>query len=377
MGTPSLNWPSTSAAAERPSSDGLTKACSRAVQGRNRKDDTLRITDEDFRSFWKKHPWEVPLYRLSHEGLLWFCSVMFDVPPGDYFGDPLDRRLRRLERKQLLAEQDDELELKTPDLAPWTNLRRSQSQAINPPRGTQHVRIQGGTGRETRRGRIRDRWGSGPVIYLASRMRKPLLVEGPAGSGKTELAYALSRAAGTQVERLQCYEGINEAAAIGAFDPVLQKLFLETQAERLEKNWPALRETLHTLEFFIAGPLLRALLYEGSPCVLLVDELDKVDPAFEALLLEILSAWQISIPKLGTVKAERFLSWSDFERRAAHWRPVAPSELLSEIRAPVDRPRRTHPGPAFSGLQPRAAGTNGGLGQGHPNSRSVKTAVNF
>jgi MoxR-like ATPase len=142
------------------------------------------------------------------------------------------------------------------------------------------------------------------VIYLASRMRKPLLVEGPAGSGKTELAYALSRAAGTQVERLQCYEGINEAAAIGAFDPALQKLFLETQADRLERNWPALREAMHTLEFFIAGPLLRALVYECSPCVLLVDELDKVDPAFEALLLEILSVWQISIPKLGTVKAK-------------------------------------------------------------------------
>jgi MoxR-like ATPase len=141
------------------------------------------------------------------------------------------------------------------------------------------------------------------VIYLASRMRKPLLIEGPAGSGKTELAYALSRAAGTRVERLQCYEGINEAAAIGAFDPALQKLFLGTRTDRLERNWPALRETLHTLEFFVSGPLLRALLYEGSPCVLLVDELDKVDPAFEALLLEILSAWQISIPKLGTVKA--------------------------------------------------------------------------
>ena len=142
------------------------------------------------------------------------------------------------------------------------------------------------------------------VIYLASRMKKPLLVEGPAGSGKTELAYAVSRAAGMQVERLQCYEGINESAAIGAFDPALQKLFLETQADCLEKNWRALRETLHSLEFFTSGPLLRALLYEGLPCVLLVDELDKVDPAFEALLLEILSAWQISIPKLGTVKAK-------------------------------------------------------------------------
>jgi excisionase family DNA binding protein len=88
--------------------EGLLKG---RYEGRNRQDDTLRITDEDFRAFWKKHPWEVPLHRLSHEGLLWFCSVMFDVPPGDYFGDPLDRRLRRQDRKQQLAELSDELEL--------------------------------------------------------------------------------------------------------------------------------------------------------------------------------------------------------------------------------------------------------------------------
>lgn len=141
------------------------------------------------------------------------------------------------------------------------------------------------------------------TVYLASRMSKPVLVEGPAGSGKTELAYAVARAAKTQVERLQCYEGINESAAIGAFDPALQKLFLETQVARVEKDWGSVRRDLHTLEFFIAGPLLRALMYEGRACVLLIDEIDKVDPAFEALLLEILSAWQLSIPKLGTIKA--------------------------------------------------------------------------
>jgi MoxR-like ATPase len=141
------------------------------------------------------------------------------------------------------------------------------------------------------------------TVYLASRMSKPILVEGPAGSGKTELAYAVAKAAETQVERLQCYEGINEAAAIGSFDPALQKLFLETQAATLEKDWTSLRRDLHTLEFFIAGPLLRALLHESQSCVLLIDEIDKVDPAFEALLLEILSAWQLSIPKLGTIKA--------------------------------------------------------------------------
>jgi MoxR-like ATPase len=141
-------------------------------------------------------------------------------------------------------------------------------------------------------------------VYLASWMKKPLLVEGPAGSGKTELAYALAKAAGSQVERLQCYAGIDGAAAIGSFDQGLQKLFLETQNATTKPDWPSIRQALHTLEFFVAGPLLRALLFEEQPCVLLVDDLDKVDPAFEALLLEVLSAWQLSIPKLGTIKAK-------------------------------------------------------------------------
>jgi hypothetical protein len=80
-------------------------------EGKNRADDTLRITDEDFRAFWKKHPWEVPLHRLSHDGLLWFCSIMFDVPPNDYFGDPLDRHLRRLEHKQQACEAEKQVEI--------------------------------------------------------------------------------------------------------------------------------------------------------------------------------------------------------------------------------------------------------------------------
>jgi MoxR-like ATPase len=142
------------------------------------------------------------------------------------------------------------------------------------------------------------------VVYLAARMRKPLLVEGPPGCGKTELAYAVAAAAGTVVERLQCYEGITEEKAIGKFDEALQKLFLETQKERLGEAWDAIRKQLHSLDFFAEGPLLRALRYEERPCVLLVDELDKVDHAFEALLLEILSAWQVTVPKLGTVQAE-------------------------------------------------------------------------
>jgi MoxR-like ATPase len=121
------------------------------------------------------------------------------------------------------------------------------------------------------------------VVYLAARMQKPLLIEGPPGCGKTELAYAIAEAAKTVVERLQCYVGISEEKAIGKFDEALQRLFLEIQAEDPEKNWPGLRRRLHTLDFFSEGPLVRALRHEDRPCVLLVDEIDKVDQGFEAL----------------------------------------------------------------------------------------------
>ncbi len=141
------------------------------------------------------------------------------------------------------------------------------------------------------------------VVYLAARMHKPLLVEGPPGCGKTELACAVADAAGTVVERLQCYVGITEEKAIGKFDEALQRLFLETDGENHQNNWQELRRQLHTLDFFCDGPLLRALRHQDRPCVLLVDEVDKVDHSFEALLLEILSAWQITVPKLGTIRA--------------------------------------------------------------------------
>jgi ATPase family associated with various cellular activities (AAA) len=119
------------------------------------------------------------------------------------------------------------------------------------------------------------------TVYLAARLQKPLLLEGPAGSGKTQLAYAVAEAANTCVERLQCYEGINEEKAIGKFDEPLQRLCVELKSKSTSVDWKSLQVELHSLQFFSAGPLLRALKCE-KPCVLLIDELDKVDHAFEA-----------------------------------------------------------------------------------------------
>jgi MoxR-like ATPase len=139
------------------------------------------------------------------------------------------------------------------------------------------------------------------TVYLAAALHKPLLLEGPAGSGKTQLAYAVAEAARTRVERLQCYEGITDEKAIGQFDESLQRLYVQYQQQQTT-DWEELSYVLQGRRFFSAGPLLLALEYE-NPCVLLIDELDKVNHAFEAMLLELLSVWQLSIPKLGTIEA--------------------------------------------------------------------------
>ncbi|MHB8171008.1 MAG: AAA family ATPase [Thermincolia bacterium] len=139
------------------------------------------------------------------------------------------------------------------------------------------------------------------VIFLAYKLKKPLLIEGPAGVGKTELAKALAKALQTDLIRLQCYEGLDEAKAL--FEWNYQKQLLRIQANGSEgRSWEDTKSDIFTEEFYLARPLLKALKAEEQ-VVLLVDELDKSDEEFESFLLEALSDYQVSIPELGTVKA--------------------------------------------------------------------------
>src|SRR6476661_4794464 len=137
------------------------------------------------------------------------------------------------------------------------------------------------------------------VSYLATRLGKPVLVEGPAGVGKTELAKALSRYLGRELVRLQCYEGLDEAKALYEWN--YRKQLLRIQAEPHGTGWDAVQEDIFGEEFLLARPLMTAIASE-QPVVLLIDEIDKTDQEFEAMLLEVLSDFQISIPELGTIR---------------------------------------------------------------------------
>jgi len=138
------------------------------------------------------------------------------------------------------------------------------------------------------------------VAFLATKLGKPVLVERPAGVGKTELAKALARYLDRELIRLQCYEGLDEAKALYEWN--YRKQLLRIQAEAAGAGWEAVQEDIFGEEFLLARPLMSAIASE-QPVVLLIDEIDKTDQEFEAMLLEVLSDFQISIPELGKVSS--------------------------------------------------------------------------
>jgi MoxR-like ATPase len=153
------------------------------------------------------------------------------------------------------------------------------------------------------------------VVYLGTSLQKPILVEGPAGVGKTELGKVLADALGMQLIRLQCYEGLDEAKALYEWEYAKQLLYTQILKEKISdilQGSQTLQEAVDCIanqdgvffsdRFLLPRPLLRALLSE-RPCVLLIDEIDKSDAEFEAFLLEVLSDFQISVPEIGTLKA--------------------------------------------------------------------------
>src|SRR5689334_2611169 len=207
--------------------------------------------------------------------------------------------------------------------------------------------------------------GLATSIYLALRLRRPLLLEGEAGVGKTEVAKVLARWTGGELVRLQCYEGIDASQAVYEWDYSRQLLHLRAA----EASGAAVSEDeLYSERFLVKRPLLRAIAYEGDvPPVLLVDEVDRADDEFEAFLLEILSDWSISVPELGVVRAEvppiailtsnrtrdvhdalkrrclyHWISHPDFERELAILRvraPQVPDALAREVAAAVEAMR--------------------------------------
>jgi len=144
------------------------------------------------------------------------------------------------------------------------------------------------------------------VSYLSQELGKPVLVEGPAGVGKTELAKAISRATGRELIRLQCYEGLDEAKALYEWNYRKQLLHIQaksaTEADEAAEDSSQVESEIFSEDFLLARPLLRAI-SNPEPVVLLIDEIDKTDQEFEAMLLEVLSDFQISIPELGVIES--------------------------------------------------------------------------
>ena len=141
------------------------------------------------------------------------------------------------------------------------------------------------------------------VVFLADRLEKPVLVEGPAGVGKTELAKAVAATTGARLIRLQCYEGLDESKAIYEWN--YKKQLLRIQADREhERDWETVEADIFSEPFLLTRPLLEAIRAD-EPIVLLIDEVDRVEIETEALLLEVLSDFQVSIPELGTIEGKQ------------------------------------------------------------------------
>ena len=144
--------------------------------------------------------------------------------------------------------------------------------------------------------------GIAGIVYLADRLAKPVLIEGPAGTGKAQLAKSVAEMSGARLIRLQCYEGLDESKALYEWN--YKKQLLRIQAENETRDWNEIEDDLFTEDFLLSRPLLEAIRAE-DPVVLLIDEVDRVEIETEALLLEILSEYQVSIPELGTVEGNQ------------------------------------------------------------------------
>ena len=147
--------------------------------------------------------------------------------------------------------------------------------------------------------------GIAGIVYLADRLQKPILVEGPAGTGKTQLAKSVAEMTGSRLIRLQCYEGLDESKALYEWNYKKQLLRIQAERNSEESNsWEDLEDNIFSDEFLLSRPLLEAI-RSDDPVVLLIDEVDRVEIETEALLLEILSDYQVSIPELGTIEAKQ------------------------------------------------------------------------
>jgi MoxR-like ATPase len=146
--------------------------------------------------------------------------------------------------------------------------------------------------------------GIAGVVYLADRLQKPILVEGPAGTGKTELAKSVAKICNARLIRLQCYEGLDEAKALYEWNYKKQLLRIQTERNEGDADWTEMSDDIFSDEFLLTRPLLEAIRAD-DPVVLLIDEVDRVEVETEALLLEILSDYQVSIPELGTIEAKQ------------------------------------------------------------------------